>query len=168
MQKRPRMRFPKPVAEFFREGLKGTALGDRLRDADIWRVWPEVVGQAIASRAAPLRIINGTLTIAVSNGPWMQELSFLKEMIKDKINLTLEGEIVREIILKSGKVAGPAVSDEESAPVKVELTDSQLKMIDLEASSILDEETRMAFMDLMKTSLQTAHPDKVRQKANRS
>ena len=115
-----------------------------------------------------MRIINGTLTIAVSNGPWMQELSFLKEMIKDKINLTLEGEIVREIILKSGKVAGPAVSDEESAPVKVELTDSQLKMIDLEASSILDEETRMAFMDLMKTSLQTAHPDKVRQKANRS
>lgn len=168
MQKRPKMRFPKRVAEFFREGLKGTALGDRLRDADIWRVWPEVVGPAISSRAAPLRIINGTLTIAVSNGPWMQELSYLKEMIKDKLNLTLGSEIVREIILKSGKVAKPTVPDEETAPVKAELTDVQLGMINLEAASIQDEETRIAFINLMKASLQTVHPDNARQKANRS
>lgn len=162
MQKRPKMRFPKPVAEFFREGLRGTALGERLRDADIWRVWPDVVGQAIASRAAPLRIINGTLTVAVSNGPWMQELSFLKEMIKDKLNLTLGSEIVKDIILKSGKAPKPDLPVEEAEPMKISLTDSQLRQIDSQASLIQDEETRAAFVELMRTSLQTVHPGAVR------
>lgn len=166
MQKRPRMRFPKPVTEFLREVLQGTPLGERLRDAEIWRLWPDVVGQTIASRATPLRMINGTLTIAVSNGPWMQELSFLKEMIKDKINTTLGNEIVREIILKPGKVAKPVVSDEEAIPPRVELTPSQLKMIDLQASSIQDEETRTAFTELMKAALQTVHPAAVKAKSS--
>lgn len=167
MQRRPRMPFPKPLAEFFRESLQGTALGDRLRDADIWRVWPKVVGPAIASRAMPMRIINKTLTIAVSNGPWMQELSFLKEMIKDKLNVTLGGEVVGEIILKPGKVTKPAAPDEEPPLRKVTLTDSQLKMIELEASSIPDEETRAAFIELMKASLQTIPPARAGKNINR-
>lgn len=162
MQKRPKMRFPKPVADLFQEGLQGTPLGNRLREADIWRVWPEVVGNTIASRAEPLRIINGTLTVAVSNGPWMQELSFLREMIKDKLNMTLEGDIVREIVLKTGKAPKPPVSNEEISLIKVELTGSQLKEIDSEASSIPDEETRTAFIELMRASLQTVRPDKTR------
>jgi hypothetical protein len=98
----------------------------------------------------------------------MQELSFLKEMIKDKLNLTLEGEIVREIILKSGKVAKPAGDEEETKTVKVELTASQLQRIDLQASLIRDEETRLAFAELMKASFQTVRPAGNRGKAKQS
>ena len=81
-----------------------SGLADRLREADIWRLWPEVVGPTVASRAMPLRVIKGVLTVAVSSGPWKQELGFLKGMMKDKLNERLGAEVVKDIVLKSGKV----------------------------------------------------------------
>jgi len=153
--KRPRMRSPKPLADLLDEGLKGLGLGDRLRELDIWRFWPEVVGETIASRAQPLRIINGVLTVAVSSGPWMQELSFLKSVMKQKLNSRLGSEIVQEIVLKSGKVVAPAVlSDDEPLPRKP-LTARQLEQISEQASQIVDAETRDAFKSLMLASLET-------------
>ena len=69
MQKRPRMSFPRPLPGLLKESLRGLALGERLRETEIWRVWPEVVGQGLVNRARPLRIINGTLTVAVLAPP---------------------------------------------------------------------------------------------------
>lgn len=89
MAKRSRMRHPRLLSDLLEDGLKELGIAGRLREAAIWRIWPEVVGPAVASRAQPLRIIDGALTVAVSSGPWMQELSFLKEMIKQKLNARL-------------------------------------------------------------------------------
>lgn len=151
------MRFPRPLSELLREELQGRGLAERLREADIWRIWPDVVGRAISSRAQPLRIINGTLTVAVSSGPWMQELSFLKGMMKDKLNERLGGEVVREIVLKSGKVEiiAAAPPEEEPRPRK-HLTADQLALIDAQAAAIADPETREAFVDLMRASMETS------------
>src|SRR5262245_54388193 len=104
MTKRTRMRFPRPLPELLREELAGLGLAERLREAEIWGMWPDVVGAVVASRAQPLRIINGTLTVAVSSAPWMQQLRFLTGMIREKLNQRLGGEIVREIVLRPGKV----------------------------------------------------------------
>ena len=154
MAKRARMRFPQPLSALLLNELKGLGLTDRLREADIWRVWPEVVGPAISSRAQPLRIINGTLTVAVSSGPWMQELTFLKGMIREKLNGQLGGEVVKEIVLKSGKVEKdvPAAADE--APRKKRLTARQLAFIDEQSAAISDPETRAEFVALMRARLE--------------
>lgn len=158
MAKRARMRFPRPLSELFAESLQGLAMAKRLHEADIWRIWPEVVGPVVASRAQPLRIINGTLTVAVSSGPWMQELTFLKPIMQQKLNERLGGEVVREIILKAGRIPpqAPAVVDE--APPRKKLDQEQLARIEQEASAIVDEETRLAFAQLMKISLETVRP----------
>ena len=153
--KRPRMRYPKPLSDLFREGLAGLGLGARLAEIEIWRLWPEVVGQAIASRSQPLRIINGTLTVAVSSGPWMQELSYLKAMMKEKLNDRLGGEIVREIILKSGRVNTASDPVDDEPLLKKKLSDGQLALISVQAASIVDPETRAAFAELMKASLES-------------
>ncbi len=155
MAKRARMKFPQPLTSLLAQELQGLGLAERLREADIWRLWPEVVGQAVACRAQPLRIINGTLTVAVSSGPWMQELTFLKEMMKEKLNERLGSEVVRTIILKSGKVLPPVASDVKKLPPKKKLTARQLAMIDEQASAISDEETREAFAALMKASFES-------------
>ena len=155
MAKRARMKFPQPLTNLLAQELQGLGLAERLREADIWRLWPEVVGQAVACRAQPLRIINGTLTVAVSSGPWMQELTFLKEMMKEKLNERLGSEVVRTIILKSGKVLPPVASDVKKTPPKKKLTARQLAMIDEQASAIADEETREAFAALMKASFES-------------
>lgn len=154
MAKRARMRFPKPLAEVLHDELKGLGLAERLREADIWRLWPAVVGQVIASRAQPLRIINGTLTVAVSSGPWMQELSFLKGMIREKLNDRLGGEVVRELVLKSGRVENATPSPADETPRKRRLTARQLAMIAEQSNAISDPETREAFAALMRASLE--------------
>ncbi|MFA7061227.1 MAG: DUF721 domain-containing protein [Pedobacter sp.] len=155
MANRARMKFPQPLSQLLAQELKGLGLAERLREADIWRLWPEVVGQAVASRAQPLRIINGTLTVVVSSGPWMQELTFLKAMMQEKLNERLGGEVVRAIILKAGKIASHVAHDEEKPQSPKKLTARQLALIAEQAAEIPDMETREAFAALMKASFES-------------
>ena len=155
MAKRTRMRFPQPLSTLLQDGLKGLGLAERLREADIWRIWPEVVGPAISSRARPLRIINGILTVAVSSGPWMQELTFLKGMIREKLNGQLGATVVKEIVLKSGRVEKEVPIAVAEAPRKKRLTARQLAFIDEQSAAIADPEIRAEFVALMRASLES-------------
>lgn len=157
MAKRPRMRFPLPLSDVVQVELTALGLAERLREAEIWRLWHEVVGQTVAARAMPLRIIKGTLTVAVSSGPWKQELTFLKGMMIEKLNERLGGDVVREIVLKSGQVDRDAVMTPmppEDEPSKKRLTPRQLSFIDEQSADITSQETREAFIALMKASFE--------------
>ena len=158
MARRARMRFPLPLGDVARQEITALGLAERLREADIWRLWPEVVGPTVAARAMPLRIIKGTLTVVVSSGPWKQELGFLKGMMKDKLNERLGAEVVREIVLKSGTVEQYAVAPPEEVPAKKRLTARQKAYIDEQSAVITDTETREAFVALMKASLKGTKP----------
>ncbi|MBL0225410.1 MAG: DUF721 domain-containing protein [Geobacteraceae bacterium] len=150
------MRFPLPLGDVARQEFSALGLADRLREADIWKFWPEVVGPAVAARAMPLRIIKGTLTVAVSSGPWKQELGFLKGMIREKLNDRLGGDVVKEIVLKSGRVEQFAEVPPEEVPGKKKLTARQSACIDAQSADIVDPETREAFIALMKACFQDA------------
>ncbi len=154
-RKRPRMAFPRPLADLLQEGVAIAGLAGRLRDVEIWRHWPDVVGPVVATRSQPLRIINGTLTVVVSSGPWMQELSFLKWMMKEKLNERLGAEVVREIVLRSGKVAVAESAPVEEPPRRKSLTPQQEQFIAQQSAAIEDPETREAFASLMRASFET-------------
>ena len=151
------MSFPRSLPGLLQESLQGLGLAERLRAAEIWRVWADVVGVPIATRAQPLRIINGTLTVAVSSAPWMQELRFMTGMIKDKLNSRLGAEVVREITLKAGKVEAPALEAPEEDLPKKRLTLRQKALIEEHSSPITDPEIRQAFAELMKASMENGH-----------
>ncbi len=154
MAKRPRMPYPRPLPGLIQECLHGLGLAERLREAEIWRIWPEVVGATVAARAQPLRIINGTLTVAVSSAPWIQELRFMTGMIKEKLNSRLGGEVVREVVLKAGKVQNPVPDSYPEMPPPKPLTAEQLALIEDQSSAITDPEDRLAFAELMKASFE--------------
>jgi len=147
------MPFPRPLTGLLQESLRGAVLGERLRETEIWRVWPEVVGPGLVNRARPLRIINGTLTVAVSSAPWMQELRFMTGMIKDKLNNRLGAEVVKEIVLRAGRVEPPPPEVPEPLPVTTPLTPRQKSLIEEQAALIEDPETRQAFAEMMQASL---------------
>ena len=155
MAKRTRMRFPQLLPDLLQKQLAGLGLAERLREVEIWRLWPEVVGPAVASRAQPLRIINGTLTIAVSSAAWMQELRFLTTMMKEKLNDRLGAVLIREIVLRPGMIekSAPSAVEDEPAPLKV-LSERQKAFIAEQSAGISDPEIRAAFATLMKTSLE--------------
>jgi hypothetical protein len=148
------MAFPRPLATVVQDSVAKLGLAAKLREAEIWRIWPNVVGEAIAQKAAPLRIINGTLTVAVSSSPWLQELRFMTGMMKDKLNTELGQDVVKEIVLKTGRVEKLSAEEPETVPILQPLTTSQQQYIDEHAVLIQDPETRQAFIELMQTALQ--------------
>lgn len=155
MTKRPRMPFPRGMSALLQESLQTLGMAERLRDAEIWRIWSDSVGAMVAARAQPLRIINGTLTVAVSSAPWMQELRFMTEIMKEKLNSRLGAEVVREIVLKAGRVDLPAAETPEKKAARKDLTPAQKALIEEHSSGISDMETRHAFAELMKTSMES-------------
>jgi len=154
MAKRARMRFPQLLPDLLQKQMAGSGLAERLREVEIWRLWPEVVGPAVASRAQPLRIINGTLTIAVSSAAWMQELRFLTAMMKEKLNDRLGAVLIKEIVLRPGKIekADTSAAD-EPLPPKV-LSERQMAFIAEQSAGISDPEIRAAFISLMRTTFE--------------
>ena len=148
------MSFPRPLSGVMQESLAGLGLAERLREAEIWRIWPDIVGEALASRAYPVRIINGTLTVSVSSAPWMQELRFMTAMMKEKLNSCLGAEVVREIVLKAGRVEKPPAEVPDEIITVLPLTSHQLSLIEAQSAAIEDPETRLAFIELMKASME--------------
>lgn len=148
------MSFPRPLSGLLQENLVGLGLAERLREAEIWRIWPDVVGATLASRAQPVRIINGTLTVAVSSSPWMQELRFMTTMMKEKLNNRLGADVVREIVFKAGRVDIPAVEVPDKVIAPRCLTPRQQAQIEAQSASIADPETRLAFIELMQASME--------------
>lgn len=71
-------------------------------DARIWKVWDEVVGAPIAKNAQPLWIKNGRLRVKVSDPIWLQELEFVGETIKEKLNRELGRNAVEKVEFRLG------------------------------------------------------------------
>jgi predicted nucleic acid-binding Zn ribbon protein len=71
-------------------------------DARIWRVWDGVVGPAISRNARPSWIKNGKLKVRVSDPIWLQELEFVEESIREKLNTKLGRKAIDRIEFRIG------------------------------------------------------------------
>lgn len=146
---------PASVTDILAEAFHGTPTEKRLKEGKIWMVWESSVGRQIATRARPMGFRDGTLTVAVSSAPWMQQLTFLKKGIMEKLNAQLGEEMVREIYLKAG-TADPvkAEAPTEKRPVKP-LSVKDLQMIAEKIDPVADPELRKALEELLQKHLET-------------
>ena len=77
---------------------------DRLREYRVWQVWEATVGKILASRTEPVRIENGRLIVRVADSVWMQELQFMKDDLRRKLNRAVGEQVVRSIFLVQGTI----------------------------------------------------------------
>jgi predicted nucleic acid-binding Zn ribbon protein len=89
---------------------------ERLREHAVWPVWAEVVGPLLASKTEPLRIEEGKLFVRVANSAWMQELQFLKDDIRSRLNHRLGAPVVRGLYLVLG-AGRPRQKKEDGLPI---------------------------------------------------
>ncbi len=82
--------------------FKGRGFRERLKVADIQKYWKDLVGEAINNNAQPTELNHGILKVSVSSPIWMQQLHFMKDMIKDGLNKTLKRDIIVDIRLELG------------------------------------------------------------------
>ena len=85
-------------------------LESKLFEARLRRQWPDIVGEPIATHTRPDQIRFKKLTIFVHNSVWLQQLTFLKPVLLQKVN-TMAGEsLVTEIVLRIGEFASDHVT----------------------------------------------------------
>lgn len=82
--------------------MSGAKLPFNPADSEIWSIWEEVVGQTIAEHAQPSNIKGKKLRVHVSEPIWLQELEFVAETIKGKLNKKLGRNAVEKIIFRLG------------------------------------------------------------------
>ena len=75
-----------------------------MRGYAIWTFWNDEVGAGIARRAQPARFRNGILFVTVATHSWMQELQFMKDDIRERLNTRLGANLVHDIFFVSGNV----------------------------------------------------------------
>ncbi len=71
-------------------------------DSRIWKVWDEVVGPAIARNAQPLSVRKKKLKVIVPDPIWFQELQFMEQNIREKLNEKLGRQAVEKIDFRVG------------------------------------------------------------------
>jgi predicted nucleic acid-binding Zn ribbon protein len=86
-----------PLKDILAELLKSADLPFNPEDGLIWRVWDEVVGEAVARNAQPLWVKNKRLRIKVSDPIWLQELTFMEENMRNRLNARLGRKAVERI-----------------------------------------------------------------------
>ncbi len=98
---------PIPLKDVISGVLESGVLPFNPDDTRIWDVWNGVVGEAIAAHARPLRIKNKRLKVGVSDPIWYQELNYMADEIKDRLNQKLARKAVTGIHF----IVGPRPGD---------------------------------------------------------
>jgi hypothetical protein len=79
--------------------------------AELWARWRAVVGPEMYRRSFPIALRGTTLVVGVSSSSWLQELSFLKAAILDRVAEEIGPGVASEITL----VLDPALAAEDAA-----------------------------------------------------
>ncbi len=82
--------------------LEDGTLAFNPEDARIWEEWDRVVGPSISINARPSWIKDRVLRVWVAEPIWLQELKFLEEDIRGRLNDTLGRKAVRKIEFRVG------------------------------------------------------------------
>jgi hypothetical protein len=135
-----------------------TTLGPRLKDLVIWQIWDQAVGEAIAGRTRPLRLVGGVLTVTVASGPWMQQLSFMKDELCQRINGCLGESRVKEIVLKAGSLKREQEPEQEPRRQPKPLSAQQQASITQQTVSVEDEGLRLSLQSLMESYYRNNEP----------
>jgi hypothetical protein len=102
--------------------------------ADVVTTWPDVVGEAIARNAWPLRLArDGTLHVATSSSTWACELARLAPELVDRLRRALgdaapaavrfrPGPVPEAPTPAAGRSSAPAPVDPDAAAAAEELT----------------------------------------------
>ncbi len=88
---------------------------------EIWSRWSMIVGEELAKRTIPEVLRNKTLFLAVKSSSWLQELSFLKPILLERLADAVGPETVTEVrlVLNPELVIRPTVLPAPPMPAPV-------------------------------------------------
>jgi hypothetical protein len=145
------------------QALRGVGVPDAGALAEITRVWPAAVGDAISRAAWPLRMTrDDTLHVATSSSAWAFELTSLASDILDKLRAALPESAPSALRFAPGPVPAPAAEPPATRRATPPLPGSRERLLAAElTASLSDEELRATIARAAAASLAKAAAERV-------
>lgn len=145
-----------------RGALESAGVPDAGALADVVRVWPEVVGDAIARAAWPRRIgRDGTLLVSATSASWAFELGLLAEEILVKLSAAVGDGSPTAITFGPGPVPSPPAPVRGAAAPTPPHVDEETRALAAELTrEMTDEELRATIARAAAASLARAAADR--------
>jgi predicted nucleic acid-binding Zn ribbon protein len=86
MRRRKQQAQLQSIGEVLFSVLKKRGMASKLEENALLKLWPQAVGSQIASQTKPDSFRNGTLFVKTVSSVWVQQLHFIKEEIRCKLN----------------------------------------------------------------------------------
>lgn len=132
---------PQMISEVLGKASKKYQLDRRLPLFQLEKRWAEITGEAVCAHSCPSRLQGSVLFIKVEHPSWMQELTFLKPKLLEKIHKAMPSQNISHIRFELGEVPKRIDNGElDEIHLKKSLSDDELEFIDRAAEQIADPE----------------------------
>jgi hypothetical protein len=122
---------PKPLGELLNRLLRNWGLDRVSREREVFTRWAEALGEQLAHNIRPVAIHHGVLVVAVKDSVWLQELQFMKDDLKKKLNRVLGKGGIHDLRFKIG-----AWDDDPAEPVSGAREPSPAPPLELDPATI--------------------------------
>lgn len=113
----------------------------KIEEKNIQKLWSKAVGPQIASQTQPDSLRNGTLFVKTVSSVWVQQLHFIKEEIRKKLNELSGKTVIKEIRFLVGHILVPEKGQRQvSACEKTVLKKRDKEMIAKCTEAVADRE----------------------------
>lgn len=113
----------------------------KIEENALRKLWPKAVGPQIVSKTKPDSLRNGTLFVKTVSSVWVQQLHFIKEEIRGKLNELYGKPVIKEIrFLVGHTLAQEKKEDNVSLTKKTVLNKRDREMIAQCTAALADSE----------------------------
>ena len=97
---------PTSLDETLRDLVRRRGWDERLRGASAWARWDSIVGEDLASRCEPVRLVRRVLTIRAESQIWATQLRYMIPQLTANVEAALGEHTVREVRIVVGPLEG--------------------------------------------------------------
>ncbi|MCK4739305.1 MAG: DUF721 domain-containing protein [Deltaproteobacteria bacterium] len=152
----------KSIAKILGLSFKGLGVKEKVVEHSLASTWRQAVGEMIAKKTKPGRLIGSTLFVNVLNSSWMNTLLYEKSELIEKLNATLGRKQIKDIVFRTGPVenttAIPSPEKREVERIKRPLSALEEEFIEETTSELKDEKLRELIAKTMAKSKETSRP----------
>jgi predicted nucleic acid-binding Zn ribbon protein len=144
------------IGEILLSVLKRRGLAAKIEENSFFKLWPQAVGPQIAQQTQPDSLRTGTLFVKTTSSIWVQQLHFMKEDIRGKLNNLAGKETVKEIRFSIGlEISKAKAATAAPGPTvrKLLLMERDKKMIAESTAKLADRELAAILKRVMQVEI---------------
>lgn len=88
---------PRLLGKVLKKFIASNSIGESIKQLELLAQWEDILSPVLSKHAKPIGIKGNELIVEVSSSAWLNELSFLKDELKNRLNKEVGRELIKEI-----------------------------------------------------------------------